>query len=77
MAQPKEPQGGATGIFFALGLESEWGWPKNHREGGRWLVQTITPNGTPRGPPDRGDTTLEYLSVEVSSGVRVRLELLE
>ena len=54
MAQSKEPQGGAAGVSFALGLESEWGWPKNHREGGRGLVQTITSNGTPRGHPYRG-----------------------
>ena len=54
--------------------------PINHREGGRrknkrfnQQLQTELQGVTPIG----GDTALEYLSVEVSSEVRVRLELLE
>jgi hypothetical protein len=79
LAQSKEPQGGAAGIFFALKLESEWVLPKT--TGGEMALgghfkqqlQTELQGVTPIG----GDTALEYLSVEVRSGVRVRLELLE
>jgi hypothetical protein len=43
----------------------------------RWLVQTQLQTELQGVPPIGGDTALEYLSVEVSSEVRVRLELLE